>query len=76
MIDRRRAVELIIERHRERASLYRMMVVEEEARVKEYETYLYELSRPGFKTKGWHRMSKQGRIEPYVVQAGDTIDDK
>lgn len=73
MIDRRRVVELIIERHKERASFYRLMAVEEEAKAKEFEAYLYELNRPGFKSKGWHRMCKPARVEPYVVQAGETI---
>ena len=36
---------------------------------KDYENYLYELRKPGFKTNGRKRFTGKGRIEPYVIQA-------
>jgi hypothetical protein len=69
MWNRLTAVEALIKRHRELAQSH----AEEASRhlnlAKDFEDYRYELTRPGFKTKGWMRYSKRGRVEPYVVQA-------
>ena len=74
-MDRIAAVELIIKRHQAKANLYSQLSKYHEEKVKEFEDYKYHLSKPGFKTKGWNRMAKPGRTEPYVVQHGNTVDE-
>lgn len=65
--NRIRAVELIIERHRDKANAYGRMYNYHTEKAKEFEQYRYELQKPGFNSTGWRRMSKQGRVEPYLV---------
>jgi len=63
---RREAVLLLIERYENAATA---SVI----RMTELKTYLYEIDRPGFKTRGWTRyQGKTGRIEPFVVVPGNT----
>lgn len=68
-MNRLKAVDLLIEKHRDLALEYSNLAQKHLALSKEFECYRYELSKPGFKTKGWDRCCKQGRTEPYVIQA-------
>lgn len=71
-MNRIKAVELIIKRHKDKALIYAQLSNYHADKAKEFESYKYELTKPGFKSNGWCRMSKQGRVENYVIQAGDT----
>ena len=68
-MSRLNAVKALIERHRDLAMQYNELAQYHLQLSKEYEAYKYELTKPGFATKGWKRFSKQSRIENYVVQA-------
>lgn len=70
-MDRKKAVTLLIDRHKSLASQYSQMSQHHAHQVKDYEAYLYELNKPGFRTEGWMRFSRASRIEPYVIQAED-----
>jgi len=65
------AVKMLIEKHHELGNQHAILSNYHHELAKDYENYLYELRKPGFKTKGWLRYSKKGRTEPYVVQADD-----
>ena len=64
---RLQAVELLILRHENKADIYAGLERLHRDRVKELKDYRYELTRPGFKTKGWTRATRPGRVEPYVI---------
>lgn len=70
---RRQALPLLIDRHRDIALQYTEMAQHHLNIAKSYEEHLYEINRPGFRTKGWLRYTGNvtRRIEPYVVQADD-----
>jgi hypothetical protein len=68
-MSRVKAVELLIERHRDLALEYNNIAQKHLAISKDLERYRYELTKPGFKTLGWTRHGKPSRTEPYVVQA-------
>jgi len=62
-MDRITAVKALIERHTE-AATYHI------DKVNELKAYLYDLTKPGFNSRGWRRVAvKRGRTEPYLVQA-------
>jgi len=63
------AVELLIIRHQELAQAHADQANKHMNLAKDYEDYKYDLSRPGFKTRGWYRYAGKGRVEPYIVQA-------
>jgi len=66
---REAAVKQLVQKHKDLANQYALMSNYHHDLSKDYEAYLYELRKPGFKTKGWYRYAKKGRTEPYVVQA-------
>ena len=69
---RRDAVDGLIDRHLNMANKLRDLLQRELDTIKNLEAYKYELTKPGFDTKGWKRYGKGGRIETYVVQTGNT----
>ena len=72
-MNRLKAVDLLIERYNQRAVRLTQLAQESIDKVKELQAYRYDLTRPGFKIKGWARYTgKPARIEPYVVAAGNT----
>jgi hypothetical protein len=71
-VDRIEAVTRLIERYRRDAHHARTIAEVYDRKVVELESYLYELKAPGFRTPGRLRFTGRSRIEPYVVQAGDT----
>lgn len=71
-MNRKESVKQLIQRHNRLAQQYAELSNHHHQLQKDYEAYLYELNKPGFKMKGWYRYTgKSGRIEPYVVQASD-----
>ena len=68
-MNRELAVKLLITKHNDIAQQYAALSQYHAQLAKDYQDYQYELSKPGFKTKGWKRFTGKGRIEPYVVQA-------
>ena len=70
-MDRLTAVKLLIDRHRSTAQSYADLANYHLNTAKDLEEYQYELTKPGFHTKGSRRFTKRGRTEPYLVQAHD-----
>ena len=68
-MNRELAVKLLAQRHNDLATQYAHMSQYHASIAKDYTDYLYELNKPGFKTKGWKRFTGKSRIEPYVIQA-------
>ena len=64
-------IEKLIDRHVSRAETLRNALQRELDQINELTVYKYELSKPGFKTRGWVRYGKKcQRTEPYIIQAG------
>lgn len=61
------AVDLLIDR-------YSTVAANAINKINELKAYRYNLTKPGFKASGWNRHTSvnSSRIEPYVIQAGDT----
>ena len=68
------AVDKLIERHELLSKQYEELSLTHSKTVKDLKSYKYELTKPGFRTKGWVRCSEPKRTEPYIVQPGNTWD--
>ena len=68
-MNREEAVKLLVQRHNDLANQYAVLSNYHNQLAKDYQDYLYQLQKPGFKTKGWKRFTGKSRIEPYVIQA-------
>ena len=66
---RTEAVKKLISRHEDRANYHALAHQHHTKIINELKNYLYELQKPGFKTKGWTRYTRQGRTENYVLLA-------
>ena len=68
-MNREESVKLLVQRHNDLANQHAAMSQYHSMLAKDYQDYLYQLQKPGFKTKGWKRFTGKSRIEPYVIQA-------